>query len=79
MDDTADGKRHLSFLNTAVQLRACSTCGSFIAPEAQLGAVKPKAVKVDARLLVCPACRKRGLAAELARPKRPGATKAAAV
>lgn len=67
MEDTPEGKRRLPFLNTEVQLRKCSRCGSFIAPEAQLGAVREKAFKVEDRLLLCPACRKRELAGQLAR------------
>ncbi len=72
MEDTPEGKRRLPFLNTEVQLRSCSRCGSFVAPEVQLGALREKTVKVDSRLLVCPACRKRELAGELARAPRPG-------
>jgi NADH dehydrogenase/NADH:ubiquinone oxidoreductase subunit G len=67
MEDTPEGKRRLPFLNTEVQLRTCSRCGSFIAPEAQLGTLREKALKVEDRLLVCPACRKRELAGQLAR------------
>jgi bidirectional [NiFe] hydrogenase diaphorase subunit len=77
MEDTADGVRHIAFINTDVALRRCERCGSIVAPEAQLGAVKQKAIKVDNRLTVCPACRKRALAGELARPKSPGSRMAA--
>lgn len=67
MEDTPEGIRRLPFLTTEVQLRKCSRCGSFVAPEAQLGTLREKAVKVEDRLLVCPACRKRELAGQLAR------------
>ncbi len=77
MEDTADGKRRIAFIHTEVALRRCEKCGSFVAPEAQLGAVREKAIKVDGRLVACPACRKRELAGELARPKSPGARAAA--
>jgi NADH dehydrogenase/NADH:ubiquinone oxidoreductase subunit G len=78
MDDTTDGVRHIAFIHTDVGLRRCERCGSFVAPEAQLGAVKEKAAKLKAvpskegPFAVCPACRKRELAAELARV--PGTT-----
>jgi bidirectional [NiFe] hydrogenase diaphorase subunit len=78
IEDGTDGVRRIAFINTDVAMRRCERCGAPVAPEAQLGAARARAAlpehsaAAQPRTALCPACRKRELAGELARPRRPG-------
>jgi ferredoxin len=65
IEDTPEGIRRIPFLHTEVPLRKCASCGSFFAPAPQLDGLRGKAVSVQERMDMCPACRMRGFAAEM--------------
>lgn len=54
-----DGKLHLRFWNTELELAACHSCGARFAPGAALLVTREKAPDLEELLAACPACRSR--------------------
>lgn len=60
-----DGKRHLRFWNTEVELIACASCGAQFAPGATLLAARERIGDLLEITTLCPDCRSRSTCAQL--------------
>lgn len=56
-----DGKRHLRFWNTAVELVSCRSCGEQFAPNPTLLLARDKSTDLGDVLTLCPSCRSKSV------------------